>query len=378
MFVEDDSSVIADKTTFITHTDQNDTTKLFQTSYTEKPTVVFKIEEAQPPEVLSSSAPLPENSNLRRVVDNIFNTMKTNNPKFTNPMVESTWKKYFDTQECKDIIGDMFWYCVIKVEKRKKYDTYKKQLLERISHNYIQLFVNVEHEDKEIFFENFYDCIAQAVFYSMYFAYPKSRSRLNSEEFKRRIYEYVSSKLTGIAVSNQGYKKWILDLGAGNVLSNQGSKQQEGLYNILLPPIRKKQTKRKMQQLRYSPLVKRYLSTKRYEAINAIPVWNMRYTLRNPDKEKELDRKFSYYRKMAISCERKAVEKDKEFQDFSFRVEEKIKEDHREYLKQIKILNEHTQKVLQENANEYANKLVAQSKKEKEEKTKRSSSFKER
>lgn len=134
------------------------------------------------------------------------------------------------------------------------------------------MFLNVQHGDKEIFFENFYDCMAQAVFYNMFFAYPKSRSRLNSEEFKRKIYELVSLKITGISVSNQGYKKWILDLGAGNVLTTQSQKPSDALYSVLLPPIRKKQTKRKMQQLRYSPLVKRYLSSKRYEAINSIPV----------------------------------------------------------------------------------------------------------
>lgn len=82
----DESSVIADRGTFITYTDQIKTLKS-----PEKAAIVFKIEDAQPPEAEdSSSAPLPENSNLRRVIDNIFNTLKTNNPKFTNSNVENT------------------------------------------------------------------------------------------------------------------------------------------------------------------------------------------------------------------------------------------------------------------------------------------------
>lgn len=55
----------------------------------------------------------------------------------------------------------------------------------------------------------------------MFFAFPKSRSRLNHEEFKSRLYELVSEKITGIAIRNYGFNNWVLDLGAGNVLDKK-------------------------------------------------------------------------------------------------------------------------------------------------------------
>jgi hypothetical protein len=165
----------------------------------------------------------------------------------------------------------MFWYCLVKLDKRPDCKDYKKSLLERISYNYVQVFVSVKREDKEYFFENFYDCIAQGVFYSMFFSYPKSRTRLTSEDFKAKLFETVSSKLTGINVNNQSYKKWTLDLGARDVLKEFAERSKDNSAPGSLPNVGKRQTRRTMQQLRYSPFVSRYLHAKRYEAINSVP-----------------------------------------------------------------------------------------------------------
>jgi Protein of unknown function len=356
MIFSNDDMDLQEKKSFITEHNSS-----FVVPSVEKKTIVFKIEDVEPPmSVNNQPIPLPENSNLPKVIDNILETLKTINPKFKSLAVSNVWSKYFETKECKGILSDMFWYCLITIDKRNNLKEYEKSLLDRISYNYIQLFVNVSRFDKEIFFENFYDCIAQGVFYSMFFSYPKSRSRLNSEEFKNKLFEIVSSKLTGINVSNQSYNNWILDLGAGNVLKKSTPRSQETSVTHDSAQSRiKKQTKRTLQQMRYSPLVTKYLYAKRYEAINSIPGWNMRYTLRNIEKEQELDRKYTYYKKLAIDTERNAKQRYREYKKISSEIDEVIKEEHKEFRKFEGKLEARTKQILKEGPSEFANKLVS-------------------
>ena len=330
---------------------------------TEKKTIIFKIEDVEPPDSINNNPiPLPDNANLPRVIDNILGTLQKTNPIFKNNASASTiWKKYFEMEECQAILSDMFWFCLIKVDKRKHMKKLKKSLQERISSNYVQVFITVTRADKDIFFQSFYDCIAQGVFYSMFFSYPKSRSRLNSEKFKRKLFEIVSSNLTGIKVSEQGYKKWILDLGAGDVLKRTIPRSQNSSVILVAHPIAslKKQTRRTLQNLRYSPVVARHLQSKRYEAINSVPAWSMRYTRRNMDKEKELDKKCSYYRKLAVDTERQAKERNKELNVITNRIRREIVEEREKCKAEVSLLNARTNEIIKGGASEYANRLVA-------------------
>lgn len=327
---------------------------------------VFKIENALPPEMLIGNCiSLPDNSNLPRVIDSVFNTLRTHYTKFQNKKLEARWRGYFESNESTYVISDFFWYAIIKLEKQKanpdSYADIERQLLDRISHNYIHLSVNVDRKDKEIFLSHFFDCLAQAIFYSMFFAYPKSRSKLNNEEFKLALYELVSHELTGIPMRNNGFDLWILDLGAGNVLEHNTSSKStpDSIKSTLLPPVRKTDLKRKIQEIRYSPLVSRYLHSRRYEALNAIPSWNMRYTLRNIKKEKEVDRKFAHFRKLAIKTEEQARLRDQQYNAYSDKIDEKIHANHIDFLRHVRRLNNYTKKILEEDPHEYANKLVS-------------------
>lgn len=52
-----------------------------------------------------------------------------------------------------------------------------ENLLNRISRNYVNLMLSIEDEaDNEAFFKRYFDIIAQSVFYSFFYAFPKSRS----------------------------------------------------------------------------------------------------------------------------------------------------------------------------------------------------------
>lgn len=322
---------------------------------------MFTIEDVEPPVGINNQPiPLPDNSNYPRVVDNILTTLKKHNPKFASSSVVSTWTRHFKSPECRAVLSDMFWYSLVKIDNRPNLKEYKKSLLERISYNYIQVFVNVPMQEKEIFFENFFDCIAQGVFYSMFFSYPKSRFRLNSEEFKSRLYEIVSKKVTGISVKNQGFNNWVLELGAGNVLKRHSVSQGGPRTSERFPSMKvKKQSRQTLQQLRYSPLVSRYLHSKRYEAINSVPTWNMRYTTRNIQKEKETEKKHAYYKKLAIDTEKQSKDRDKQFLETSFKIDEKIKEEHKKYRLFVNRITGETKQVIRDGPSDLAKKLVS-------------------
>lgn len=325
-----------------------------------KKVIVFKIEDVEPPECNGDPVPLPENSNYDKVVDSIQNTLKKINVKFKGSKLIQAWRQHFKSKECKDLLSDMFWYCLIKLNKLQSQKSNKHSLLSRISSNYIQVFVNVPPEYKGIFFENFFDSIAQGVFCCMFFSYPKSRYRLNSEEFKSKLYEIVSKQMTGLELKSQGYKNWILELGDGNILKRQAKSLETSLVKENLPNLKSNsQNRRKMQRMRYSPLVANYLKTKKYEAINAVPAWNMRYTVRNLDKERETEKKYSFFKKLAVDTERKARERGKELQEMASRIDEEIKGEHKEFRKFVNRINRRTKEIIKEGPSEYANKLIS-------------------
>lgn len=64
--------------------------------------------------------------------------------------------------------------------------------------------------------------LAQSVFYSFFYAYPKSRSKFNNK-LKDELLSMFSKLFTGVDISNTKfyYEKWTLDLGTGNILAKK-------------------------------------------------------------------------------------------------------------------------------------------------------------
>jgi hypothetical protein len=173
------------------------------------PKKVFKIEEAMPPLILSGEfEPLPENVvlNLNRVIDNVG---RDQSPK-------DLWLHYFKSQENNSIISNLFWYSLCRLMHENQRISTEEQLLDKIAAKYVELYVSVELSFRDTFFQTYYDCLAQAVFYSFFFAYPQSRGFIVSEHFMSRLFDIMSEQITGMPVCNLGYEKWSLDLGAGN------------------------------------------------------------------------------------------------------------------------------------------------------------------
>lgn len=97
------------------------------------------------------------------------------------------WIETFNrTEHANALISDCFWLVICRVFNPGKYEDYEELYLDRIASNYVSytLVVDVEdnkkeREKKDRFFKFFYDIISQSVYFCLFFAFPKSRSKLN-------------------------------------------------------------------------------------------------------------------------------------------------------------------------------------------------------
>lgn len=322
----------------------------------------FRIENARPPtELTGDFEDLPTNVSIRRIIDNLKKGQH-----FADKRQEDKWLQYFETAESKSIICDSFWYVICKCFHPDTSRGIEVQLRDRIAYHYVQLFVNVHPADKGPFFSNYFDLVAQATLYAMFFAYPKSRSKFNTLEFQRDLYKLFAEMFTGLKVCNKSYSAWRLDLGAGNVLRKEDKAKDK---QSLLPPLEEhKVSHRMVLDMRYSPLVQQYLQTRKYAAINAVKPWRMLYTLRNEEREQQIDRRFQSFVKLAIETEEKSKQRALEYTKLSNQVDLELKENHRHAQDVIKVRAKSIRKTLEDDPHEYANILVSLHQKEKMEK----------
>ena len=80
-------------------------------------------------------------------------------------------------------------------------------------------------EECQLFFQIYFDIVAQGVFYSFFYAFPKTRQEFD-DNYKKYVFKIFSELFTDMNVSYhsefvKGYnfiESWRLDLGAGDVL----------------------------------------------------------------------------------------------------------------------------------------------------------------
>ena len=296
--------------TFVTGVDHSNHSVV---GYDSAPKKVFKIQEAQPPTSLNGEyEPLPDNvnSNLQRVIDNVGRDQK---PK-------KLWIKYFKSDENLSIIKNLFWYSLCKLIHSNKFIDIEEQLLDKIAAKYVELFVLVDLNYRDTFFQTYYDCLAQAVFYFFFFAYPQSRSFIVSEDFMSSLFSMMSEQITGMPVCNLGYEKWDFDLGAGNILRN---KLPIGAGRSSLPLLPIAGQSKKLLHMRYSPLVDRYMRGKKYEGYNIVSNWKLRYTMRNP-KQRDIGEKMMKYRNLATQTVKNTRQRFQDFEKASKEIDNEI------------------------------------------------------
>lgn len=121
------------------------------------------------------------------------------------------------------MVSDCFWFAICRFFRTGLFPNSEKELEKRIAKNYIGLFLSIEDKhESEVFFKEYFNVLSQSVFYSFFYAYPKSRSKFNND-LKEKLVSTFSKMFTGIEISNTKsyYEKWTLDLGTGNILAKK-------------------------------------------------------------------------------------------------------------------------------------------------------------
>ena len=139
------------------------------------------------------------------------------------------------------LISDSFWYiiCIFFKRDSAKYHDKKEQLLDRIAANFVSFFIRYRSSKQNFIFSYFYDLISQAVFFSLFFAYPKSRTKFDIYLIFKLLKEFAGL-FNGPRIRNPSLaliKHWTLDLGTGNIIENLrqsmnfGSSKYKQLYD---------------------------------------------------------------------------------------------------------------------------------------------------
>ena len=129
-----------------------------------------------------------------------------------------------EDEHIKALISDSFWYviCVFFKEQSPKYNAKKEQLLDRISANFVSFFIEYKSSKQQFIFTYLYDLLAQAVFFSLFFAYPKSRAKFDIKLIFKLL-KMFSELFNGPKITTASLpllKHWTLNLGTGNIIEN--------------------------------------------------------------------------------------------------------------------------------------------------------------
>ena len=113
------------------------------------------------------------------------------------------------------LIADAFWYficAVIKKNDKKDYTGHNEFLLDRMAANYVSYTLvedpSISPSTKGMFFQDFYNHLAQAVFHCLKAAFPKNRNLFETEKTKRELLDTFSRLFTGYTVASASFSKW--------------------------------------------------------------------------------------------------------------------------------------------------------------------------
>lgn len=270
------------------------------------------------------------------------------------------WESFLKMEQNKYVVSDAFWYMRYHIVPEPDFPAVTEFLLGRMAKNYIDLFLSVDGIHKESFFKNYFNILSQGVFYSFFYACPKSRDDLN-DNMKEIFLSQFSILFAGIEISNPKdyYYNWYLDLGAGNILRDESSENMKSL----LPPVVFKETTqvkviRTQQELRYSPIILTYLGTENYQTRNVVKGYKMNFSKISTDKE-EVERKFEAYRQIAKKVNQDLEEFKIKDAQAQAELKRELKRMREESWNHQRRLSRRRDEELEKGAHEYANYLVS-------------------
>jgi len=270
------------------------------------------------------------------------------------------WASYLKLPQNVYVVSDAFWYMRYHVVEEPNSKQITEFLLGRMAKNYIDLFLSVSGVYKQSFFENYFNILSQGVFYSFFYACPKSRDELN-DDMKEIFLSQFSILFAGIEISNPKdyYSNWYLDLGAGNILKDEsadGKKAQ--LPTLIFKDTMQLKVIRTQQDLRYSPIILTYLGTENYQTRNVVKGYKMNFSKISTDKE-EVEKRFEMYRQVAKKVNQDLEAFKVEDREAQAKLKAELKEMKKESMKHQRRLSRRRDEELEKGAHEYANYLVS-------------------
>ena len=201
------------------------------------------------------------------------------------------------------------------------------------------------------------------MFYSLFYAFPKSRFTLNAE-MKRVLLNIFSELFTGMQIKSASTEHWDLNLGGGNIFSGKDAKARSKQEDVSIADLSKaaiKQTKSKRERvhMKYSPLVERYLISHKYETMNNVREWQMLLTQRT-EIQKEVDQKFEKFKRIAQQSLDTKKRLSREYNKNCNEIKQKMLENEKAAAKHIETLKQSKKEKLENGGySEYANMLVS-------------------
>lgn len=346
---------------------------------------VYRVEDADiPQEVfggIASPAPLPSSIPIDKVMTNIAQNLDFK----AGPGAEQArnmWFKDFKSSSSRAVINDTFWFCVCWYFKAGKHPEIEQRLFNRISAHFVGLFSTVTQTRKDFFFKSYADGVAQAVLYSMFLAFPKSRIHF-TEKFRRDLVIRISYWTTGICPEFVGTAHWKLNLGGGDVLQATSQSQQpteapQGRRQSLAsgnsaPSLGNQlsvdklvgsraslahRAPRPRRNLRFSPLVAHFLRTRKYNSANVVPVTCVKLTLAE-ERTKLMDVKHAVLIERAVAVREHCDKISEDYDTLAAEVKQQERQRQMQAAAAKRRLEIRRKEVLRSDPHEYANYLVS-------------------
>lgn len=339
---------------------------------------VYRVEDAElPMDGIGEDtmfAPLPETIPVEKVMTNIVNNLNFDG---WSDKAKNTWFKDFCSKPSRAVISDTFWYCICWYFKSGQHTEVEKVLFDRISANYVTLFSTIPASRKDFFFRCYYDAISQAVLYSMFLAYPKSRVHF-TEKFRKDLIIRIAYWTTGVCPEFVDTSHWKLNLGGGDVLQStttqiypkdktQGklgfptaSEPQKMSATVLLGHRESlaHRAPRPVKTLRYSPLVAHFLKSKKYSSVNLVRAVRMAMTTAE-ERSRLMDLKHEMLLGRAHQARQHSDQMIQEYEDLCADLKRQEKQKMLQTKTAKKKLEIRRKEVLRSDPHEYANYLVS-------------------
>lgn len=341
---------------------------------------VYRVQDTEVPiEAIgdqSMSAPLPDNINMEHVMTNIKQNLDLK-AWVHQDHAQNTWFKDFKSPPSRAVISDTFWFCICWYFKTGQHSNLERALFDRISVNFVALFNLVPPARKDFFFRCYADAVAQAVLYSMFLAYPKSRVHF-TEKFRKDLIIRISHWTTGVCPEFVDASHWKLNLGGGDVLQSTSSQSwprggqlgdgsrggTSGQSLLSFDSLAGRRTSlahrapRPLRTLRYSPLVAHFLKSRKYSSVNLVRATRMSMTTAE-ERARLMDMKHKLLVEKATEARQNCDAKVQEYTDLCNQSRREERLYHREAQTAKKRLEIRRKEVLRSDPHEYANYLVS-------------------